>query len=138
MRRFTREVWRIVWPWWLAFGLLAVGTQLTHAGQESLAWDYTAGATVTGFKGYCGTVSGQYAAQPAWTVGAQVRTVTATFPAGRQYCVVRAYDAAGESGNSNEVTFIERPGNLRLTVTMTWNEQLQRYVLTTSRLVETP
>lgn len=115
----------------VAFVVLAFLATLAHAGQESLAWDYPAGANVSGFKGYCGTASKQYAAAPAWTVAATARTVTATLPAGRVYCIVRAYDALGESGDSNEITLIERPTNLRVTiVTVKWDEENRRVSFT--------
>lgn len=94
------------------FFLCALLWGVAWSAQQSLAWDY--GATpVTGFKLYCGTVSRTYAASPVATVNASVKTAAVTFPQGRQYCAVRAYDAAGESPDSNEVTFIDAP-TLRL------------------------
>ena len=98
-----------------------------NAGSETLIWEYPTGTTITGFKGYCGTSAGQYSATPTWTVAASSKTATVTFPAARQYCVVRAYDATGESGNSNEVTFLERPTNLHLTLLLVWDEERGAY-----------
>jgi hypothetical protein len=122
---------------WFALGLVAsalaaiIAISVAHAGQEGFAWDYPVGTNVTGFRGYCGAASGTYATAPAWTVPAANKTATVTLPAGRQYCVVRAYDALGESGNSNEVTLIERPGNLRVTVvTVRWDEENRRVTMT--------
>jgi len=103
-------------------GLGVLYAPRANAGSETLQWEYPVGTSVTGFKGYCGTATGQYAATPAWTVAASSKTATVTFPAARQYCVVRAYDSAGESGNSNEVTFLERPTNLHLTLLLVWDE----------------
>lgn len=105
----------------IVVGLAAVAALLlsnvtAHAGQQGFAFDYPAGATVTGFKLYCGTATKTYNAAPAATVAGNVRAITATFPAGRQFCSLAAYDAAGDSPFSNEVTFIEAPGNLRLVV----------------------
>jgi hypothetical protein len=109
-------------------GLMA---SLANAGQEGLAWDYPAGTNITGFKGYCGAAKGVYGATPVWTVPAANKTVTITLPGGRQYCVVRAYDAEGESGNSNELALLERPGNLRTTIVVVrWDEENRRVTMT--------
>lgn len=116
----------------LAF-LLALLAFPAGAAQESFAWDYGTG-TITGFKFYCSATAGSYPATPLATTTAAVKQVTVTLPAGRQYCVVRAYDAAGESGNSNEVSVLERPSNLRVVVSLVWDETRQMYALYVSEI----
>ena len=103
------------------------------AAQETFAWDYGAGA-ITGFKFYCGTAPGAYGTTPLATTTATVKQVTVTLPAGRQFCVVRAYDATGESGNSNEVSVLERPSNLRVVVSLVWDDARQMYALFVSEI----
>ena len=108
----------------LAF-LFCIAVGQAHAAQIALAWDASAGAT--GYKVYCGTATGVYAA-PVDVAAALTKTVTLN--PGSNYCAVTAYNAVAESAKSNELAIPLPPGvpgNLRFTVTLTWNEQLQQY-----------
>jgi hypothetical protein len=70
-----------------------------------LGWEYT-GDEVTGFKVYCGDVSGEYGDVPMATADPSARTAEVEFAQAQvpvsYFCVVRAC-AAVESTDSNEV-----------------------------------
>lgn len=97
---------------WLVGLLLLAFPCLVGAAQVSAQWDYPAGTSITGFKLYCSTTSGTWPGTPTATTPAATKTANITFT-GRTYCVVRAYDAVGESGDSNILALLEAPGNLR-------------------------
>lgn len=61
-------------------------------------------AVVTGYKLYISSSSGAYGSLPAATVTETTAVVTIT-TVGKYFAVVRAANGAGESANSNEVTF---------------------------------
>ncbi len=81
-------------------GVTAIGGN----GQVSISWSTTAGAIE--YKIYQSTTPGAYGAEPAATVGSDVRSYTATGLTNgtTYYFVVRSVNAAGESPNSNEVS----------------------------------
>lgn len=87
---------------------LVCGWAITHAGEVNLSWN--ASTTATGYKIYSGTSSGNYSPNPA-----DVGNVTSAPLTGladgciKHYAAVTAYNAAGESGFSNEVSFYPRP-----------------------------
>lgn len=89
-----------------------VGIAGGWAAQANLQWDYGQTTGFSGFKGYCSATSGTWPATASFTTGPTVKTAQVTYT-GRVYCVVRAFDATGESADSNVLTFIERPTNLR-------------------------
>lgn len=105
------------------------------ADNRGFVWDYPAASLpqIDGFRLYCGTASGSYATAPTATVTGTAQTASANFPAGStNYCVVRAFKGLVESANSNEVSFTGRPDaptNLRLSLTIGWDEQLGKYVV---------
>src|SRR5690348_7846952 len=69
---------------------------LAHAGQASLAWDYTSAGAV-GFVLNCGTSSGNYTSRI--DVGSNKSfTVTGLTEGTKYYCVVAAYDSAKVDG----------------------------------------
>lgn len=73
----------------------------------NLAWDYPASPVPvpSGFKTYCGDATGVYTTTPLGTAGSTARTMQVTTPTGStKFCVLRAFDAYGESPNSNEIT----------------------------------
>ncbi|HEY5997774.1 MAG TPA: fibronectin type III domain-containing protein [bacterium] len=100
------------WRWTLvaAVVLLAVFPGLARGANVTLAWDANT-ETVAGYHLYRGLSSGAY--NPTPTVVANVVTngvVTATVdglsPCLTYYFAVTAYDAKGESGYSNEVSYM--------------------------------
>lgn len=97
----------------LLLAALLVFPFAAFAGQTTLAWDYPTDANHTGFRVFCGRTAATISATPVADVGATLRTASVSLPNGRNYCVARAYDAVGESANSNAVTFIDRPTNMR-------------------------
>lgn len=90
--------------------ILFVGVASAQVNEVGISWAASAGAT--GYKLYCGTQTGVYNA-PGYPL--DVGNVTAVDPISFQaegipfFCVVTAYNAAGESGYSNEVTSFPRP-----------------------------
>lgn len=77
----------------------------------TLTWDSVPGAV--GYKMYCGSSSGVYAAPVEVTTGVEYDV---TLP-GDYYCAVTAYSTTEESGYSNELFFhipLGAPTNLRL------------------------
>jgi hypothetical protein len=106
----------------LAALLCAAG--IASAEVYNLQWDYPANPqpVPSGFKSYCGDVTGTYASSPAGTAGATVRTMQLTTPAGStKFCIVKAFDAYGESTPTNEVKLAvppkpPAPTNLRATM----------------------
>ena len=75
-------------------GMMVPG--LSHAGQASLAWDYT-NAGAAGFVLNCGTSSGNYTSRI--DVGSNKSfTVTGLTEGTKYYCVVAAYDSAKVDG----------------------------------------
>lgn len=72
----------------------------------NLAWDYPASPVPVpdGFKTYCGDATGNYTTTPLGTATSTARVMQVTTPVGsRKFCVLRAFDAYGESANSNEI-----------------------------------
>lgn len=82
------------------FGLAC--SQNTHAGQATLAWDATTGAS--GYKLYYGTTSGNYT-ENIDTAGATGLTLNDLTDGKKYYFAVRSYDYSGnQSSYSNEVS----------------------------------
>ncbi len=96
------------------------------AEQKSFEWDPVTqdieGNTisVSGYRLYLSNATGAYPNPAAATVATPSATVNVTAP-GTYFAVVRAYNAVGESANSNEVSFViapkppRAPGNLKKT-----------------------
>jgi hypothetical protein len=85
---------------------------LATAEVYNLAWDYPASPSPIpdGFKTYCGDTSGNYSTTPLGAVGSTARAMQVTTPAGStKWCVLRAFDAYGESANSNEIKLAVPP-----------------------------
>ncbi|MEI2771042.1 MAG: PKD domain-containing protein [Candidatus Competibacter sp.] len=87
---------------WLSILVFLFSTNV-FAGQVSLAWNAST-STVSGYKVYYGTASGNYASNV--NVGnATTSTVSNLTDGSTYYFAVKAYDSAGnESGFSNEVS----------------------------------
>lgn len=106
--------------------LLALFTLPASAEQKNFEWDPVTqdieGNTiaVTGYRLYLSNTTGAYPNPAAITVATPTASVNVTAP-GTYYAVVRAYNAVGESANSNEVSFViapkppRSPGNLKKT-----------------------
>lgn len=89
----------------------------TGTGTVTLAWDASAGPTVTGYKVYWGTSPSQYTNTVDAGNNLQVTILGLSFGV-TYYFAATAYDATGdESGFSNEISYrfaIPPPTNLRL------------------------
>jgi len=88
---------------------------LSRADSFTVIWDQVtldvAGQPVEGLLGYklyVSTTTGTYGAIAEATVTANTTTLTKDI-VGTYYAVVRAYNATGESANSNEITFQVKP-----------------------------
>lgn len=94
MKKWLKHV-GMVMLLWVCAGMLAYGADV------KLAWDVVTPAP-TGYKVYYGLVAGNY---PTVIDAGNILTVTIpNLTVGtKYYFVVRAYNANGESGNSNEV-----------------------------------
>ena len=82
------------------------------------AWDAPTQGTPLGYRLYPSLVSGNYTGSTPVQAGT---VLTFTTPCARgQYWIVRAFDAVGESGNSNEVQIpaLGEPKALRITLTI--------------------
>ena len=93
--------------------LVALYPACNASAAETLQWDYPTGVSITGFKVYCAKPGAALPSLPTVTVPATERTATVQTQLGRVNCVAKAYDADGESGPSNSVSYIERPTNLK-------------------------
>ncbi|MBK8338081.1 MAG: PKD domain-containing protein [Sterolibacteriaceae bacterium] len=83
--------------------LLSLFAIPAFAGQASLAWNASASSGVTGYKVHYGTASRNYATH--LDVGGALSATVPNLTAGTTYYfAVTAYNAAGESGYSNEAT----------------------------------
>lgn len=80
---------------------------------ETLQWDYPSGVAIQGFNLYCAKPGDAWPSLPTVSVPAVARQATVQTQLGRVNCIVKAYDQDGESGNSNVVSYVERPTNLR-------------------------
>lgn len=84
-------------------------------GTITFVWNASTGKNVTGYRLYQRTADRAYVS-PAWE--GPGLTCAVTVPDGTYLYVARAYNAAGESGNSNEITVVVSslpptpPGNL--------------------------
>ena len=97
----------------LAIALLLVALP-AFAEQKSFEWDAVTKdiegntITVTGYRLYISNATGAYPNPAAATVATPSATVNVT-AIGTYFAIVRAYNAVGESANSNEVSFIIAP-----------------------------
>jgi hypothetical protein len=107
----------------IVFLFLLFCSSVAVASDAKLAWDAVTPAP-TGYKVYYGTVSGTYTSN--FDAGANINTIVTGFtPTVKYYFVIRAYNAAGESGNSNEVhnflvTNVTASAVTATTATITW------------------
>jgi len=104
--------------------ILALFTLPAFAEQKGFEWDPVTldieGNTivVTGYRLYLSNTTGAYPNPAAVTVATPSATVNVIAP-GTYFAVVRAYNAVGESANSNEVSFViahkppRAPANLK-------------------------
>lgn len=95
----------------LILALCLLIPSFVRADSHTVIWDpVTLGADgqpvvgLLGYKLYMSLIAGTYGATPRATVVENTTSITETLP-GRYYLVVRAYNASGESANSNEVSF---------------------------------
>lgn len=87
----------------LAVLLLSLFAIPAFAGQASLAWNASASSNVTGYKVHYGTASRSYSTH--LDVGGALSATVPNLTAGTTYYfAVTAYNAAGESGYSNEAS----------------------------------
>lgn len=111
----------------LIFVLCLLIPSLVRADNFSVIWDpVTLGVDgspvvgLLGYKLYVSNTAGTYGATPEATVTANTTTISRS-AVGTYYAVVRAYNAAGESANSNEISFQVRvkvpnaPANFKTT-----------------------
>lgn len=75
-----------------------------QAGQVTLAWNANTESTLVGYNVYYRTASTTYPSSPVAVVPKPTTTSTVNLPDGTYYFAVKAYDNAGESGFSNEVS----------------------------------
>jgi len=121
-------------------GLVSVA----RADSRGFQWDYPPAqlANIDGFKFYCGPAAGQWDAAPKATIPSTSQTSTITIPAGATWwCVVRAYKGAEQSGPSNEVSVVGRPDaptNLRVSMLITWDDALGKYIAKSVTVREVP
>ncbi len=93
----------------IAIGLLAAAAATAaSAGEVSVTWDPAPGAA--GYNVWVGTTPGVYGATPA-TTGPGTTQQAGGLEDGcvQHYAAVTAFNAAGESAESTEVSFIPRP-----------------------------
>ncbi|HXV75661.1 MAG TPA: hypothetical protein VD788_05020 [Candidatus Polarisedimenticolaceae bacterium] len=93
---------------WGALGLavLAVACGVAHAGEVNLSWDPSSGAS--GYRVFSGSSSGSYGSPQ--DVGSATTVPITTVPdCTTTYFAVTAYNGAGESGFSQEVSSWPRP-----------------------------
>ena len=95
----------------LIFALCLIIPSFVRADNFSVIWDpVTLGVDgnpvvgLLGYKLYVSNTAGTYGATPEATVTGNTTTITKT-TLGTYYAVVRAYNAIGESANSNEISF---------------------------------
>ena len=105
--------WSLLWI--LAFLVLLMAGALTEAGEVRLQWQPSTGAT--GYKAYHGTASGAYG-QPVDVPGTscgggacafQLPSETLLNNCVLQFIAMTAYNAAGESSFSTEISGFPRP-----------------------------
>lgn len=95
----------------LLLALLLLIPLSVNADTLNVTWDVVTTGTdglpvvgLQGYKVYVSTTAGTYGTTPKATTTSNATTITQV-GAGKYYAVVRAYNAIGESANSNEVTF---------------------------------
>ena len=96
--------------------ILGLSSPALAALSCQFVWDAPAQGTPLGYRLYPSMVSGNYTGSTPVQAG---NVLTFTTPCARgQFWIVRAFDAVGESGNSNEVQIpaLGEPKALRITV----------------------
>jgi len=88
----------------LASAALSVPLQAAEIG---LSWDPSSMAT--GYRAYVSQSSGSYPPAAAWDGATTSAVVTVPGACVQNFAVITAYNAAGESGASDEVSFTARP-----------------------------
>ena len=84
---------------------MLLGFSVAHGGQVELAWNASSG-TVTGYRMfYHAEGQGYDFNNPAWEGSGTTCIITGLQSGVTYYFVVRAFNAAGMSQNSNEVPF---------------------------------
>lgn len=113
LSRINRLILIFLW-FLLAFILVLPFSSPVRAETVTLTWDYGTTTGITGFKLYCTPTNGTWPGTPTATIPvASPKQANFTFT-GRQWCTVRAYDATGESSNSNVLALLEGPTGLRV------------------------